>query len=46
MKTQNDLAPKCMWGENGDRMVCSRTLQFDEPALLKVVQSMLGGYHI
>ncbi len=27
-------------------MVCSRTLQFDEPALLEVVQSMLGGYHI
>jgi hypothetical protein len=27
-------------------MVCSRALQFDEPALLKVVRSMLGGYDI
>jgi hypothetical protein len=35
-----------MWGENSDRMVCSRTLQFDEPALLKVVLPMLCGYQI
>src|SRR5579863_6225430 len=31
-----------MWGENGDRMVCCRALQFDQPTLLKFVWFILG----